>query len=179
MNDLRMCLHTAELFNALPGRFMQAAILISLLSCCNALPDSSDWPAAELAQPAENRFTVEVLGQKLYEPMELAVSSEEKVIFIERQGGVHMYDPNKGMIRQVGKLDVYIGSEDGLLGLALDPNFEENHWLYLFYSPVGSQAVNRVSRFRMHGDTLEMASEKVVIDIPVIRACCHSGGSLE
>ena len=63
-----------------------------------------------------------------------------------------------------GQLSVYTGSEQGLLGIALDPDFETNNWVYLFWSP--SAGTNqRLSRFTLVGNQLDMASEKILLDV--------------
>ncbi|GAA4441135.1 hypothetical protein GCM10023188_39290 [Pontibacter saemangeumensis] len=129
--------------------------------------------------PEENRFTVEVLETKLFEPMELAVRPDGKILYIERRGVLRLYEPEKKTSRTIGELDVFHENEDGLLGLALDPQFGENNWIYLFYSPVGNEPIQRVSRFDLVQDNLILSSEKILLQFPVLRQCCHSGGALE
>ena len=66
--------------------------------------------------------------------------------------------------------------EDGLLGLALHPDFETQPWVYAFYTvQKGEQYVNRVSRFReVNGRS---GPEEVLIDdLPSFRI--HNGGRL-
>ena len=65
----------------------------------------------------------------------------------------------------------------GLLGIAVDPDFNNNNWIYLFYSPNIAEATEHVSRFTLKEDKL--SEEKILLKIPLIRKCCHSGGSLE
>jgi cytochrome c len=140
--------------------------------------------------PDENRFTKVVLAEKLNEPMELAVMKDGRVLFIERLGKVRLYDPAVGKIKEVGELQVshtYLNqdgnqpeAEDGLLGLALDPNFETNSWVYLYYSPIDPKPVNVLSRFEFRNDELVLSSEKVILEVPVQRnECCHTGGSID
>ncbi len=31
-----------------------------------------------------------------------------------------------------------VNAEEGMLGLSKDPDFENNHWVYIYYSPVDS-----------------------------------------
>src|SRR5690606_6185329 len=70
--------------------------------------------------------------------------------------------------------------EDGLLGVALDPLFEQNRRVYFYYSAPEPDSVNRLSRFYMAGDSLIMSSEKMIMEVPVQRyTCCHSGGSIQ
>jgi glucose/arabinose dehydrogenase len=76
-------------------------------------------------------------------------------------------------------LDVYTGQEDGLLGLALDPDFEQNGWIYLFHSPPGEE-LNRVSRFTYENENIDTGTEVQIIDIHTQReTCCHAAGHLE
>src|SRR4029078_8957994 len=81
------------------------------------------------ARPEENRFTRVVLAEKLDEPVELAVLPGERVLFSERHGYVTLYSPSTGRVKRIATIPVstkYADSseaEDGLLGLAADPNF--------------------------------------------------------
>ncbi|SDK26333.1 cytochrome c [Pedobacter sp. ok626] len=145
---------------------------------------------SEGTKPDENRFALETLNQKILEPMQLAITPDLDVIYIERRGAVRMYKPESKKVKLLGTLDVHIDSEDGLLGLAMDPNFKKNGWIYLFYSPtvkrpagekkpVNEVVGQRVSRFKLSNEALDLSSEKILIEIPVIRGCCHSAGSLE
>src|SRR5690606_31331308 len=69
--------------------------------------------------------------------------------------------------------------EDGLQGVIMDPNFEKNHWIYIYYSPAGDDPKNILSRFVWDGGELNMASEKVILEVPVQREeCCHVGGGM-
>jgi len=136
--------------------------------------------AKTLPQPEENRFVKKVFLTDLDEPMELEVLPDGKILFIERKGAVKLYYPKKDEVKILAKMPVHTKFEDGLLGLALDPNFERNYRLYFFYSPVGDEPIQRVSRYTMLGDSLILDSEKVVIEMPVQREqCCHSAGSME
>lgn len=130
-------------------------------------------------KPEDSRFTKVALVEKLDEPMELEVLSDGRVIFIERKGKVKMYEPSNGGTKEIGFLEVYFGGEDGLLGLAKDPGFDKNSWIYLYYAPVGPVSINRLSRFTLVDDMIDMTSEKIMLEIPHFRGCCHSGGSIE
>lgn len=130
-------------------------------------------------KPEDSRFTKVALVEKLDEPMELEVLSDGRVIFIERKGKVKMYEPSNGGTKEIGYLNVYFDGEDGLLGLAKDPGFDKNNWIYLYYAPVGPVSINRLSRFTLVDDMIDMTSEKIMLEIPHFRGCCHSGGSIE
>ncbi len=130
--------------------------------------------------PEENRFQKVVLDFNLNEPMELDVLPNEDILFIERRGGIKLYKKSENKVHLVTTFAVFSELEDGLLGLAVDPDFEKNHWIYLYYSPVGKEAIQRLSRFSFVGDTLQRSSEKILLTVPTQREeCCHSAGSVE
>ncbi|TDC70616.1 carbohydrate-binding protein [Streptomyces hainanensis] len=113
-------------------------------------------------------------------PMELAIADDGRVFYIDRNGAVRVVLTD-GSLVTAATLPVYTGQEFGLLGVALDPRFERNGWIYLYHSPAGDDPVDRVSRFTVRPDsTLDPASEKVVLEIDVQRdQCCHAGGALQ
>ncbi|WP_051360087.1 PQQ-dependent sugar dehydrogenase [Adhaeribacter aquaticus] len=131
--------------------------------------------------PESNRFITEVLETYMYEPMEMVIFKDGRVLYLERRGDVKLYDPAQKKSKVIARFDVSITGnyEDGMLGVALDPNYEQNHWIYINYSPAGKVAKQNVSRFTMIGDNLDMKSEKIILEIPTQReTCCHSGGHL-
>jgi len=125
-------------------------------------------------------------------PMELAALPDGRVLFVERFGKVRIWKPDTGStvlsatIASHGNLNAFnarqpdLGSwEAGLLGVAPDPDFARNGWVYIYRSPAGDVPENRVSRFTLRGDTLDLDSEKPVLSVPVQRdVCCHEAGSL-
>lgn len=130
--------------------------------------------------PEENRFARTILLQNLTEPMELDFIAIDKLLFIERQGNLKEYDLLTGDAEIVANIDVFSGLEEGLLGLAVDPNYQENNWIYLFHSKK-ENPVQHLSRFEYKNKQLNLSSEKVLLEVEVMRgdACCHSGGSIE
>ena len=133
--------------------------------------------ATSLRIHEENRFVKKVLDFNLDEPMELDELGERGIIYIERRGAIKLYEYETGEIKVLDSIRVHYDDEDGLLGLAVDPNYVDNKWIYLFYSPRGKAAVQNISRYTLFNDKL--TEEKILLSIPLIRECCHSGGSLE
>lgn len=129
--------------------------------------------------PEENRFLKEVVDFNLNEPMELDEIVGKGILFVERRGLLKLFEFNTKQTKQVGSVPVSYINEDGLLGVAIDPNFADNNWIYLFYSAPTEDPIQHVSRFEFKNDSLDLASEKILLTIPTIRKCCHSGGSLE
>ncbi|MEU2130875.1 ThuA domain-containing protein [Streptomyces sp. NPDC018352] len=125
------------------------------------------------------------LDDNTADPMELDVAKDGRVFYVQRSGEINVYDPATHATTTAGKLDVYTGGEDGLVGMELDPDFVKNHWIYLYYAPAGAtEDVNRLSRFTVKGNTLDPASEKKLLDVPAYRDRTfpepgHTGGAVE
>lgn len=127
----------------------------------------------------DSYFEKIILDDNTYDPMSLAVTPDGKVFYVQRTGEVKAYNPADSNVTIIGDISVTTLNEDGLLGIALDPNFENNNWVYLFYSPEGSEPKQHVSRFTLVDNQLDMNSEKILLVIPTQRQqCCHSAGSL-
>lgn len=142
-----------------------------------------EWAAsikkADAGATISSNFQLKTLDRALDEPMELSIAPDGRVFYIGRPGWIRVYKPQTSSVIIAGEMEVFSGFEDGLLGIALDPGFPTNNWLYLMYSPPDFPARQHVSRFTVIGDFLDMSSEKIVLVIPTQRdECCHSAGSL-
>lgn len=129
--------------------------------------------------PPEDRFVKKILDFNLNEPMELDELPGKGILFIERRGALKLYNFATEATETIAQLHLFYGNEDGLLGLAVDPNYEKNNWIYLFYSKAGDTSQQHVSRFNLVDNKLLLDSEKILLVIPTDRHCCHSGGVLE
>ncbi len=68
-------------------------------------------------------------------------------------------------------------NERGLIGIALDPNFATNHFVYLHYTPKTTPP--RVSRFVIYDNVADIGSETVLYEMdPLEVAGVHNGGAL-
>ncbi len=141
------------------------------------------WAAGLL--PGDASGTVEscyekvILDEHVSDPMELTPLPDGRVLFIERGGTIKLWKPDTRDSVVAGFVHVSTEIEDGLLGVAHDPDFTRNGWIYVYYSPEGNQPIQRLSRFTLVGDALDPAGERVLVTVPTQRKeCCHSGGSL-
>ena len=163
--------------------------------------------------PAFSEFQKTTLNDEPGEPMALAVLPDRRVLHSARTGELRINDPRTGLNVLAADFKdspagLYQHDEEGLQGIAVDPDFEENHWVYVYYSPklntpeddpstpifnegdapmMGTLAdfarfrgAIRLARFKLNGNTLDFASEQRIIDIPVDRGlCCHVGGKID
>lgn len=129
--------------------------------------------------PPDYRFKGEVLVEGMNQPMELEVAPDGRIFFNEINGKLKVWKPDSREVVEVGELPVFTAQENGFLGFALDPRFSQNHYIYLFYSPK-DYVGQRLSRFVLIGDKLDIASEKRILEFGEQRRdCCHHAGSVE
>lgn len=136
------------------------------------------------SRPQPWRYTRAVLDSGLDEPLKLAFSPSGELYFIQRGGALRRYDKQRKTSLTVAELEVFDEQEYGFIGLAFDPDFESNYWLYLFRTvPAGNTGRNVLSRFKFIDDVLDTASEQELLSIPVdgnaeFRAT-HTGGDMQ
>jgi glucose/arabinose dehydrogenase len=69
--------------------------------------------------------------------------------------------------------------ERGFLGVAFDPHFTSNHFVYVYHTVRGSPPHNRVSRFRANGDVALSGSEVAILNLDNLSgATNHNGGAI-
>jgi Glucose / Sorbosone dehydrogenase len=72
-------------------------------------------------------------------------------------------------------------SERGLLGVAFDPDFPNNGFVYVYYTTATAPIHNRVSRFTAsptNADVATAGSELPILDLPDLNAGNHNGGAI-
>ena len=160
-----------------------AALLFLSLAACN-------FQKKDNQKPDENRFTPVVLTAEgdFDEPMSFEVMKDGKVYISERKGNLKVFDPITKMVSIVGTIPVntkYTSAEgvvseaeEGFMGFTVDPNFEKNHFAYLYYAHP-TEAKHILTRWELVNDKLVAGSEKVLLEIPTQReVCCHTGGGM-
>jgi glucose/arabinose dehydrogenase len=144
-----------------------AAAALSLPSAAaGALPpDFSDSLVASLPAPAALAFTPD--GR-------LLVASQSGALRVVQDGSL-LATPALDLTSAVCS-----DGERGLLGVAVDPAFPSNHFLYLYYTAATADGcVNRVSRFVLSDDNVvDPTSQAILLNIPS-PGCCHNGGDVE
>ncbi|MGH8921448.1 MAG: PQQ-dependent sugar dehydrogenase, partial [Actinomycetes bacterium] len=136
--------------------------------------------------------------EKLGEPIALSVLPNRDVLHTSRDGRV-WYTSSGATTKLAAQIPVYNHDEDGLQGVAIDPDFANNRWVYLYYAPklstpagdapeTGAPAdfepfkgYNQLSRFKLAEDnTLDLTSEQKVLQVGTERGiCCHAGGEID
>ncbi|WP_425638054.1 ThuA domain-containing protein [Algoriphagus yeomjeoni] len=137
--------------------------------------------------PEENRFTkTSLVGAEFTEPTEMTILPNLDILVAQRRGEILFFNHETEELTEVAKFDVYwktdvrgVNAEEGLMGIQKDPNYAENGYVFVYYSPSGDEEINRLSRFTFKNNTWDMSSEVVIMDIHSDRdICCHTGGSI-
>lgn len=165
-----------------------AVLAVSAVALAALLP----LRGAEAQTPPDpTKFQKVVLAQgtELGEVMELTVAPDGRVFFINRSGDILLHEPDSGtteIVMNTPELGVWSGLEDGGLGITVDPNFEQNGYIYVYYAPLPEDyKKNRLSRLTVEEDaggevSIDKSSEKVLLEVGTQRnICCHSAGSLQ
>lgn len=138
-----------------------------------------DLSATASERVEDFRFKVEVLAVGMSQPLELELAPDGRIFFNELKGALKIWKPDAQSVVEAGILPTFSQQENGFLGFALDPQFARNQWIYLYYSP-SNYVGQRLSRFVMRGDRLDLSSEKVMLEFAEQRReCCHHAGSVE
>lgn len=141
--------------------------------------------APHAAQGVPNNFSLDTVASGIDEPIDLRVLPDGRLLVLRRGGQLVLANPNAagGAVTNyltINNVDAI--NERGALGLALDPNFAANGYLYVYYA---NSATNRgrVSRFQHAGSHAHGSSETVVWEdqdsFNAFHARYHMGGGLE
>jgi glucose/arabinose dehydrogenase len=153
-------------------------LVFALASCAN---ESEPEDVGEVQQPATvpTGFTDETLVTGLSSPTAMAFAPDGR-LFICQQGGQLRVLKN-GALLSTPFLTVTVNSsgERGLLGIAFDPNFATNNFIYVYYTATTPAVHNRISRFTANGDVAVAGSEVVLMDLEDLSAATnHNGGAM-
>src|SRR6266566_7508048 len=125
-------------------------------------------------------FTEAQVGSNLSgSPTAMAFAPDER-LFVCQQGGQLRVIKN-GALLPTPFLAVTVDSsgERALLGVAFDPGFSANHFVYIYYTATTPVTHNRVSRFTANGDVAVPGSEVALLDLnPLSSATNHNGGAM-
>src|SRR5688572_27036539 len=123
-------------------------------------------------------FTESVVTGGLSNPTAMAFAPDGR-LFICQQGGQLRVVKN-GTLLGTPFLTVTTDAtgERGLLGVAFDPAFSSNGFVYVYYTVPGSPPHNRLSRFTASGDVALSGSQTNLLELDNLSATNHNGGAI-
>jgi cytochrome c len=167
------------------GRLFVILFLLFTASCNNQKAETS---ITGNDKPEENRFTKVVLTEGLDEPMAMALLTDGRVLIAERKGAVKRVDTKTNSIKTIATIPVntkytskegaVTEAEEGLMGIIAHPDFNTNHWIYMYYADP-NEPKHVLARWELQGDSLLASSKKVIMEVGTQReTCCHTGGGM-
>jgi glucose/arabinose dehydrogenase len=143
---------------------------------------SSGHPSNVKANVATSRqfpYEIQVVAENLYVPWAIDISNEGKLYFTERSGTIRVIEEGKLLPEPLitFRSPFVSQGEGGLMGIALDPNYSQNSFVYVMHSYLeGNQIYNRVVRLIEQNNKASI--DRILIDkIPGGRI--HNGGRLK
>jgi glucose/arabinose dehydrogenase len=151
--------------------FVRIGLLAPLLALAVGCAAPAPSSAAEVAAPA---VEVSVVAEGMNDVWDVAVLPDGRALVTERPGRVRLLSDGKLQDEPAALVNVVEtdGSESGLLGLAVDPKFADNGFVYLYRT---TPAENEVVRYRFANDRL---TEDGVVVRGIKAGPIHDGGRL-
>ena len=134
---------------------------------------------SQAAVPAGFKETI--VARNLAKPTRMAIAPDGRIFVAEQAGKIRVVDRGHLLPQPFLNITTKVDSraERGLLGIAFDPNFHTNQWIYVYYTSKKPVPHNRVSRFTANGDVVMPGSEKILLEMqPLSGALNHNGGAL-
>ncbi|MES1240396.1 MAG: PQQ-dependent sugar dehydrogenase [Acidobacteriota bacterium] len=137
--------------------------------------------AAAGAATLPSGFAETRLATGLDRPTAMVVAPDGRVFVCEEKGRLRVIKDGALLPKPFVTVKVYAHGERGLLGVVLDPDFEQNHYVYIYYTARKPVAHNQISRFTAggaDGDVALPGSEKVIFELPILVTELHNSGTL-
>jgi len=109
----------------------------------------------------------------------MAIAPDGRIFVCEQTGALRVIKNGAVLPAPFMTLVVDPDGERGLLGIAFDPNFATNNFLYVYYTVPIEPRHNRVSRFTANGDVVVPGSETILLELNnLTTASNHNGGAI-
>jgi glucose/arabinose dehydrogenase/chitodextrinase len=152
----------------------------SRLSCCYTLSSLPFSGSVEAAVPPG--FTDALIAGSLNMPTAMEFSPDGRIFVSEKDGDLRVIKNGALLSQPFVSLSVNSVGERGLLGIAFDPNFTSNGYVYVYYTTASDPIHNRVSRLTAdpaNPDRALAGSEVHILDLEPVLTESHNGGALE
>jgi len=151
-------------------RFVQSILSVAAVCVtCGAFMQAATLPSG---------FTETLIASGLARPTAMAVAPDGRVFVCEQGGRLRVIKDDTLLSTPFLTVSVNSSGERGLLGVAFDPAFITNHYVYVYYTTATSPIHNRVSRFTANGDVALEGSEIAILDLEPLGATNHNGGAI-
>ena len=122
-------------------------------------------------------FSETTIASGLTNPTAMAMAPDGRIFICQQGGALRVVKNNVLLTTPFVTLTVDASGERGLLGVAFDPDFLSNRYVYVYYTAT-NPVHNRISRFTANGDVATANSEVVLMDLENLSATNHNGGAI-
>ena len=102
------------------------------------------------AAPPDDFQITQIIGSGLDGPSAFELAPDGRIFFLERTGLIKVYKNGALLPEPFADLPSVASGDRGLIGIAFDPDFLTNHYVYFYYT--GTDQLNRLVRFNAEGD---------------------------
>ncbi|HKS35608.1 MAG TPA: PQQ-dependent sugar dehydrogenase, partial [Verrucomicrobiae bacterium] len=126
-------------------------------------------------------FTESLIAGGLANPTAMQFAPDGRLFVCQQNGQLRVIKNGVLLAAPFVTVNVDTDGERGLLGVAFDPGFESNHWIYVYYTSPTPAVHNRVSRFTASGDTAVAGSEVAILNLNnlLFASYIHNGGAIQ
>ena len=112
-------------------------------------------------------------------PTAMAIAPDGRIFVCEQGGRLRVVKDGALLPTPFITISVDSAGERGLLGVAFDPLFALNNFVYVYYTVPATPRHNRVSRFTANGDVAAPGSELAILELDnLTSATNHNGGAI-
>ena len=124
-------------------------------------------------------FSETLVASGLASPTAMQFAPDGRLFVAEQGGRLRVIKDGVLLPTPFLTLTVSSAGERGLLGVAFDPAFATNRFVYVYYTATTPAIHNRISRFTANGDVAVAGSEVVLLDLNNLSSATnHNGGAL-
>ena len=113
---------------------------------------------------SEKSYEIKLVADNMYVPWSIVFTDADRMLVTERNGKLRVIQKGELLEKPLKVFEeVSSNGEEGLMGLALDPDYKNNKYIYISYAyeKAGGLSV-KVVRYKDGGDKL--SDEKLIID---------------
>lgn len=156
--------------------------LIALLLRKNANPAQNlptpQTKSEETQGTASTKLQVKLVAEGLFVPWSIVFTNPDRILITERNGNIRVLEQGKLVKEPIHNIaEVVSNGEEGLMGMALDPEYKTTKYIYICYAYTNDNLLKaKLVRLKDMGNTLQVDKE-LLTNIPAAKY--HAGCRLK